>query len=159
MKRKVLFLCIKNSARSQMAEAILNAKGGESFTAYSAGSYPADEINPTAAEVLTQAGLDVKNKSPKSMNEFINEEFDFIITLCDKMKEDCPVFLGKPIFAHWGMPDPAQVEGSELEKFKAFETASMEISQRISLFINLPIEKLDRMALEIKMNEIGTTKF
>lgn len=156
MKRKVLFLCTKNSARSQMAKAVLNFRGSNNFIAYSAGSNPANEIHPLAVKVLTKSGFDMTNKGPKSMEKYINEEFDFIITLCDRMKEDCPIFLDLPILAHWGMPDPADFEGTEEEKLKFFENALNEISQRITLFINIPIEKLGRMALEFKVREIGT---
>ena len=156
MKRKVLFLCTSNSARSQMAEAILNHRGGDRFTAFSAGSDPAVMMNPYADKVMSDVGYDMKNKKPKSMNVFVDEDLDFVITLCDKMKENCPVFPGKPVLAHWGMPDPADFEGNEAEKEKAFKKAMMEISQRIGLFLNIPIEKLDRMALEKRVREIGT---
>lgn len=155
MKRKVLFLCTKNSARSQMAEVILNYRGNDRFNAYSAGSNPASEINPFAVKVLANAGFDLLNKRPRSMDEYINDEFDFIITLCDRMKEDCPVFPGQPILAHWGMPDPADFDGTEEEKQKVFEKTVKEISNRMTLFLNIPMEKLDRMALELKVKEIG----
>lgn len=156
MKSKVLFLCTSNSARSQMAEVILNHRGGDRFTAFSAGSDPADRMNPLAVTVMSDVGCDLKNAKPKSMNVFSGEDFDFVITLCDKMKENCPNFRGKPVLAHWGMPDPADCEGSEKEKEEAFKKSMMEISQRISLFLNIPIEKLDRMALEKKVREIGS---
>lgn len=157
MKRKVLFLCTKNSARSQMAESILNYRGSDNFIAYSAGSNPANEIHPLTFKALTYAGFDMTGKRPKSMQEYINGEFDFIITLCDRMKENCPIFPGQPILAHWGMPDPVEFEGTEQEKLKFFEKTINEISQRITLFLNLPMAKLDRMALELKVKEIGTT--
>ncbi len=156
MKKKVLFLCTKNSARSQMAEAVLNYRGRDNFIAYSAGSQPAEEIHPFALELLTKIGFDMAGKKPKSMNLYANEEFDFIITLCDKMKEDCPIFPGQPILAHWGMPDPADFEGNDQEKRKFFEKTMNEISHRISLFLNIPMSKLDRMALELKVKEIGS---
>lgn len=156
MKRKVLFLCTKNSARSQMAEVILNYRGGDSFIAYSSGSNPAKEIHSLAFKVLTNAGFDMAGKRPKSIEEYENEEFDFIITLCDRMKENCPIFPGQPVLAHWGMPDPAEYEGTDEEKLKFFNKTVIEISQRITLFLNIPMEKLDRMALEIKVKEIGT---
>jgi arsenate reductase len=159
MKRKVLFLCTSNSARSQMAEAILNHRGGDRFTAYSAGSEPADKIHPLALKAMTDAGIDISGKRTKSMNEFINRDLDFIITLCDKMKENCPVFPGKPILAHWGLPDPADFDGGEAKKLQVFQRTMMEISQRISLFLNIPMEKLDRMAVEKKVREIGTQTF
>lgn len=156
MRKKVLFLCTGNSTRSQMAEAVLNHRGSDNFIAYSAGSNPANEIHPLAFKVLSHTGFDMTGKRPKSMEEYINEKFDFIITLCDRMKENCPIFPGQPILAHWGMPDPADFEGTDEEKLKFFEKTINEISQRITLFLNLPMEKLDRMALELKVKEIGT---
>ena len=152
MKRKVLFLCTKNSARSQMAEAILIHRGSANFIAYSAGSNPAQAIHPFALEVLGNAGFDMSEKNPKPMDEYIGEDFDFIITLCDKMKEECPVFPGKPILGHWGMPDPVEYEGTEEERIRYFEQTMNDIAERINLFLSLPIEKLDRLALELKPN-------
>lgn len=156
MKRKVLFLCTKNSARSQMAEAVLNYRGRDNFIVYSAGSSPDNEIHPIAIKVLTQLDFDMTGKIPKSIEEYINDEFDFVITLCDRMKENRPIFPGKPILAHWDMPDPADSEGTEEEKTKFFEKTVKEISQRITLFLNLPMEKLDKMDLANKVEEIGT---
>ncbi len=156
MKKRILFLCTGNSARSQMAEAVLNYWDSDKFIAYSAGSNPAEEIHPLAVKVLSQAGFDMTNKRPKSMDEFLNEEIDFIITLCDRMKENCPIFPGQPILAHWGMPDPKEFEGTEQDKLKFFEKTLKEISQRIVLFLNIPMDKLDRMAVELKVKEIGT---
>lgn len=155
MTYKVLFLCAKNSARSQMAEAILNNKAGDLFVAYSAGSYPADQIHPLAYSVLTNSGYDMTGKHPKSMEEYIGENFDFIITLCDSMKETCPVFPGQPIYAHWCMPDPAEFTGTNEEMSRFFKKTLLEITNRIHLLINLPFEKLDRLALEAKVKEIG----
>ena len=156
MKRNVLFLCTSNSARSQMAEAILNHRGGDRFTAFSAGSEPADQIHPLALQTMTNAGYKVEDQKPKFMREFIDTDLDFIITLCDRMKENCPAFPGKPILAHWGMPDPAEFEGTDEEKIKAFRTTLLEITHRINLCLNIPIEKLDRLALEKVVKEIGT---
>lgn len=158
MKRKVLFLCVKNSSRSQMAEILLNYRGGDRFEAVSAGSRPVSSIYPLTLRLMEKSGFDLTGKRPKSINEYINEEFDFIITLCDKMKEECPVFPGQPIFAHWGTLDPEDFEGTEEEKYRQVEKALLEIANRVNLFINLPIEKLDRMALELKVNEIGKIK-
>lgn len=138
-----------------MAEAVLNQLGRDRFVAFSAGSDPADEIHPLACKVLSRAGFDMTGKRPKSLKEFLTEDFDFVITLCDRMKENCPIFPGQPIFAHWGSPDPADFKGEEEEKTRLFDKTFMEISQRVSLFINLPMEKLDRMALEIRVKEIG----
>lgn len=159
MKRKVLFLCTSNSARSQIAEALLNHRGGDRFAAFSAGSEPADEVHPLALKVLSDAGIETIGKKPKSISEFIDEDLDFIITLCDRMKENCPTFPGQPMLAHWGMPDPANFKGGETENIDVFQRTLMEISQRISLFLNIPMEKLDRMAIENRVKEIGTQAF
>lgn len=156
MKRTVLFLCTSNSARSQMAEALLNHIGSGTFTAFSAGSVPAAEIHPMAVKILETAGFNLAGKKPKSLQEYVQTDFDFIITLCDKMKESCPTFPGKPIFAHWGMPDPADFDGDDANKLRVFDKTFRELSNRIHLFINIPIEKLDRMALEQKVKEIGS---
>jgi protein-tyrosine-phosphatase len=140
-----------------MAEAILNYRGGGNFIAYSAGSKPAKEIHPLALKVLIDAGFDMSGKMPKPMEGYLAEEFFFIITLCDRMREECPVFPGKPILAHWGMPDPTTCEGTEGEQQKCFEQTLNDISERISLFLSLPMEKLDRMALELQVKGIGKT--
>lgn len=155
MKYKVLFLCTRNSARSQMAETILDFRGNNSFDAYSAGSMPAEEIHPIARDVLTNSGFDMIGKRPKNMSEYSDMDFDFIITLCDSMKETCPVFPGQPIYAHWGMTDPADVQGMDDEILKFFKKTMLEINHRITLFLNLPMDKLDRLALEQKVRQIG----
>lgn len=155
VKYKILFLCARNSARSQMAEAIMQHKAADRFTAYSAGSLPADAIHPLAIEVLANAGYDMTGKKPKAMDVYKDTDFDFVITLCDSMKETCPVFPGHPIYAHWGMPDPAEFQGSDEVKLRIFKKTMLEISNRISLFIGLPIEKLDRLALEAMVREIA----
>lgn len=157
MKYKVLFLCTKNSARSQMAETILNYRGNDKFDAYSAGSMPAGEIHPMARDVLTNSGFDLTRNRPKNMSEYSDMDFDFVITLCDSMKETCPIYSGQPIYAHWGMPDPTDAQGMDDEVLKYFKKTMLEINQRISLFISLPIDKLDRLALEQKVRQIGQT--
>lgn len=159
MSYKVLFLCSKNSARSQIAEAVMNGKADERFMAYSAGSLPAGELHPLALDVLTGAGIDTAGLRPKPMNVYSGVDFDFIITLCDSMRETCPVFPGQPIVAHWGMPDPAEFDGTYDERLRFFKKTLMEITQRILLFMSLPIEKLDRLALEAKVRDIGKTAF
>jgi arsenate reductase len=155
MSYRVLFLCLKNSARSQMAEAIANKKSDGHFIAYSAGSVPAESVHPLALKVLTESGFDVTQLRTKSLEEYKEIDFDFIITLCDSMKEICPVFPGRPIYAHWGMPDPAEFEGSDEDKLRFFKKTLLEINQRIILFNNIPFDKLDRRALELKVKEIG----
>lgn len=156
--RKVLFLCIKNSSRSQMAEAILNSKAGDRFQAYSAGSRPVDKINPYAVKVMEEVNVDISNQTPKLAEKYLNVNFDFVITLCDKMKEECPNFPGNPIVAHWGMPDSDVIQGNEEEKLKDFRKTRNEILKRIELFINLPMDKLDRIVMENMTKEIGITK-
>lgn len=133
----------------------MNHKGDDRFIAYSAGSNPADVIQPLALEVLTNAGFDMTEKMPKLMDVYKDMDFDFVITLCDSMKETCPVFPGHPIYAHWGMPDPAEFEGTYDEKLRLYKKTEMEIANRITLFTSLPFEKLDRLALEMKVKEIG----
>lgn len=158
MKKKLLFLCIGNSARSQMAEAIINTKYSDKFTAYSAGLSPASQINPYAVKTMKLMCIDIEGKLTKSMDVFENEEFDFIITLCNKGKEQCTNFIGKPIFAHWGLPDPADFEGKENEIMEKFSELLKFLNTRISYFANLPMDKLDRLALEVKTSEIGNVK-
>lgn len=156
MKKKILFLCTGNSTRSQMAEAIVNSRYGDKFIAYSAGINPASRINPYAVKAMNLMGIDISDKYPKSMDVFSNEEFDFIITLCNKGKEQCINYIGKPIFAHWGFDDPANFAGNEKEIMLQFNELLKFLNTRIGYFVNIPMEKLDRLALEIKMAEIGT---
>lgn len=158
MKKKVLFLCTGNSARSQMAEAILNLKGNDKFIAYSAGTDPACEINPLAVKVMARMGIDISDKKTKSYKVYENEEFDFVITLCNKGKEQCISYIGKPIFAHWGLPDPADFEGTEIEKLRQFEDILKQLITRISLFSSIRMDKLDRMALELKTSGINNAQ-
>lgn len=153
--KKILFLCTGNSARSQMAEAIVNSRHGDKFIAYSAGVNPASRINPYAVKTMNVMGIDISDKHPKSMDVFANEEFDFIITLCNKGKEQCINYIGKPIFAHWGLADPADFLGDEKGIMLQFNELLKFLNTRIVYFTNLPIEKLDRLALEIKTSEIG----
>lgn len=158
VKKKILFLCTGNSARSQMAEAIINTRSGDRFIAFSAGTNPAGKINPYAIKAMASMGIDISDKKPKSFDVFANEEFDFIITLCNKGKEQCINFIGKPVFAHWGLPDPADFEGSEMEIMFKFNELLKFLNTRIGYFVSIPMEKLDRMALEMKANEIGNAK-
>jgi arsenate reductase len=133
--RKVLFLCTGNSARSQMAEALVNAKGGTRFIASSAGSHPAPRVNPFAIQALREIGIEWEGHQPRSVDEFADEEFDFVITVCDNAKEACPIFPGHPLAFHWGMPDPAEAAGTDADKARAFAAARDFLSRRIdSLF-------------------------
>jgi len=162
MKRhayNVLFLCTGNSARSILAEAWLNAAGKGRFKAYSAGSQPAGRVNPYALELLQKNRLDTAELRSKSWDEFAQPgapEMDFVFTVCDNAAgEVCPVWPGQPVSAHWGIDDPAAVGGSAEDKRKAFLRAYVELSARISSFVSLPLDKLDRLVLKKKLNEIG----
>jgi arsenate reductase (thioredoxin) len=154
-KLRVLFLCTGNSARSQIAETILNQKGRGRFVAESAGAQPATRVNPLAIETLEKHGFFWKGHPPRGLDGLDRENWDFVITVCDRAKESCPVFPGQPVIAHWGMPDPAAVVGTEEEKERAFADALLLISRRIDLFVSLPMEKLERFALESRVRAIG----
>lgn len=153
---RVLILCTGNSARSQMAEALLRLRGGDRFEVASAGARPAARVNPFTVEVLREAGIEWGDKSPKGLEGLEQEPWDFVITVCDRAKEACPIFPGAPVLAHWGMPDPAEVEGPDEVKRRAFREAFATLSRRIDLLLALPIEKLDRLALERQIREIGS---
>ena len=155
----VLFLCTGNSARSILAESILNARGGGRFCAYSAGSNPTGRVNPFAIELLERNGLPTDGLRSKSWDEFSvpgAPEFDFVFTVCDNAAgEVCPVWPGKPMTAHWGVDDPAAAQGDDEAKRRAFMKAYGELAARISFFLNLPIETLDRISLKRQLDEIG----
>jgi protein-tyrosine-phosphatase len=155
----VLFLCTGNSARSIMAEAVLNNLGRGHFRAYSAGSHPATQVNPFAIELLEKSRLPTDALRSKSWDEFAAPEapaLDFVFTVCDKAAgEVCPVWPGQPMTAHWGIEDPAAVQGSDEEKRRAFMRAFTELSTRINLMLALPLDKLDRMTLKRRLDEIG----
>jgi len=161
-KLRVLFLCTGNSARSILAEAMANSlsvsKGR--FQAYSAGSHPKGKPNPLALELLRQTHISTAGLRSKSWDEFAESGapvMDFVITVCDQAAgEVCPFWPGQPVTAHWGMPDPAAVEGTEEQKRRAFSDAANLLKRRIELFANLPLEKLDRLALQGKVRDIGT---
>ncbi|HUN67600.1 MAG TPA: arsenate reductase ArsC [Burkholderiales bacterium] len=157
----VLFLCTGNSARSILAEAYLNAAGKGRFRAYSAGSRPAGRINLFALELLQHSRIDTSVLRSKSWDEFAQPgapKMDFVFTVCDNAAaEPCPYWPGQPMTAHWGVPDPAAVEGSDEDKRYAFRQAFSALSARINLLVNLPLEKLDRLALKRKLDEIGAT--
>jgi len=152
---RLLFLCTGNSARSQMAEAILNHKAGGRVRAESAGSRPAAQVNPLALDTLEFYGIEWNGHPPRSVDGLENESWDFVITVCDKAKESCPVFPGQPMLAHWGMPDPAEVVGSEATRRTAFRDAFLLLSRRVDLLLALPLEELERLALEAKVQAIG----
>lgn len=155
----VLFLCTGNSARSILAEAYLNARGERRFVAHSAGSHPTGRVNPYALELLERHGIPTQGLRSKSWDEFARQgapRMDVIITVCDQAAgEQCPFWPGQPATAHWGIPDPAAVEGTEDDKRKAFETAFGRLRARIDRFLALPIESLDRAALRDRLARIG----
>lgn len=155
----VLFLCTGNSARSILAEALLNAEGKGRFRAHSAGSFPKGVVNPFALSALEHANLSSQGFRSKSWDEFAApgaSAMDFVFTVCDDAAgEVCPVWPGHPVTAHWGMPDPAAVEGSDEHKAKAFRDTLRMLSNRIRLFIALPFEKLDRLALKTQVDDVG----
>jgi arsenate reductase (thioredoxin) len=155
----VLFLCTGNSARSILAEAYLNSAGAGRFSAYSAGSQPAGKVNPFAIELLHKNGLPTEGLRSKSWDEFAAgsaPRLDLLFTVCDNAAgEICPVWPGQPISAHWGVADPAAASGSDSEKRKAFLRAFSELRTRIDLLLALPVEKLDRLTLKRRLEEIG----
>ena len=154
----VLILCTGNSARSVLGEVLFNVLGKGKFKAYSAGSKPAGKVNPGALEWLENHGHNTEGLRSKSWNEFAEPsapEFDFIFTVCDNAAgEACPLWLGHPATAHWGIPDPAHIEGDEARR-TAFNHAAEQLARRIQLFMCLPIEKMDKLTLKEKLAEIG----
>ncbi len=155
----VLFLCRANSARSILAEAILKKEGHDHFFGFSAGSYPRGEIHPYAQELLTSLGHDISSFSSKGMEVYSEQDeirFDFVFTVCDATaNEDCPIFPGSPMTAHWGVPDPAEVTGSDAEKRLAFADTYRMLRNRISIFTSLPFASLDRLSLQKEIDRIG----
>jgi protein-tyrosine-phosphatase len=155
----VLFLCTGNSARSILAESLLRKLGAGRFNAFSAGSHPKGAVNPMAIKVLTAFGLPTDDLRSKGWEEFTGPnapKLDFVFTVCDSAAgEACPVWPGQPMTAHWGIEDPAAVEGTDLEKERAFNDALRYMRNRISAFISLPIAKLDKLSLVGKLKDIG----
>ena len=158
----VLFLCTGNSARSIMAEALMNFKGRPRFTAYSAGSHPSGTVRPEALRQLEAAHISTNGLLSKSWDEFAKPDapkLDFVFTVCDNAaKETCPFWPGQPMTAHWGVPDPAAVVGTKEEVEKAFRDAFFLLDRRISLFLALPLASIDRLALKKELDSIGRTE-
>jgi arsenate reductase (thioredoxin) len=160
-KLEILFLCTGNSARSILAEAITNnlSLSRGKFRAHSAGSHPKGKVNPFALDLLRQTHISTAGLRSKSWDEFAKPgapAMDFVITVCDQAAgEQCPFWPGQPVTAHWGMPDPAEVEGTDELKRKAFSDTANGLRRRIELLASLPLEKLDRLALEEKIRDIG----
>ncbi|HEX9674243.1 MAG TPA: arsenate reductase ArsC [Burkholderiales bacterium] len=155
----VLFLCTGNSARSIMAEVLLNAMGGGRFKAYSAGSHPRGQVHRMTLELIERNRLPTQGLRSKGWDEFAQPgapRMDFVFTVCDDAAgEVCPVWPGQPMTAHWGIPDPAAVEGSDEQKQKAFFRAYQQLSNRLIIFVDLPLARLDRLALQRRLDEIG----
>jgi arsenate reductase len=155
----VLFLCTGNSARSILAESLINRWGHGQFRGFSAGSYPKGEVNPIAIELLKRLQMPIDNLRSKSWDEFAKSDappLDFVITVCDNAAgEVCPVWPGQPMSAHWGVEDPAAVEGTDAEKWAAFRQAFNMLERRIKIFTSLPISSLDRIALKKQVDDIG----
>jgi len=155
----VLFLCTGNSARSIMAEAIMNRRGRPNFTAYSAGSHPTGAVRPEALRQIETAGLGIEGYRSKSWKEFSKSDsppLDFVFTVCDKAAQEvCPLWPGQPMTAHWGIPDPASVQGTAEENERAFGQAYAMLDRRISLFLSLPLATLDSFSLQKEIDNIG----
>jgi protein-tyrosine-phosphatase len=158
----VLFLCTHNSARSIIAEAVLNRIGRGRFRAFSAGSHPADAVNPSAQRLLSSHGFNTSELRSKSWDEFAAADapkMDFVFTVCDDAaNEVCPVWPGQPMTAHWGVPDPSMAEGTEAQKAYAFSQAYRMLRRRIELFLSLPLASIERLVLQRKIDEIGQLK-
>jgi arsenate reductase len=152
---RVLVLCTGNSARSQMAEALFNALGRGHVAAESAGSQPAPRVHPLAIEALARHGIAWKGHPPRSVDGLDRERWDAVITVCDKAREACPIFPGHPAVAHWGMNDPAEVVGTDEARREAFWQASLLLRKRVELMLALPLEKLERLAVESRLRAIG----
>lgn len=155
----VLFLCTGNSARSILAEAIMNHKGKPNFAGFSAGSFPTGKVRPEALKQLETAHVPTAGLRSKSWDEFAKPgapKLDFVFTVCDNAaKEVCPIWPGQPMTAHWGVPDPAAVAGSTEQVEKAFRDAFFTLDRRISLFLNLPLQALDKLAIKKEIDNIG----
>jgi protein-tyrosine-phosphatase len=158
----VLFLCTGNSARSIMAEALLNRAGQGHFRAFSAGSQPKGKVHPYTIDLLRKLHFDVSGARSKSWLEFAQPDspkLDFVFTVCDNAAgETCPVWPGQPMTAHWGVPDPVAATGNEAEVRFAFADTLRMLTNRINIFVSLPLDKLDRLSLQKKLEEIGKTK-
>jgi arsenate reductase len=158
----VLFLCTGNSARSIMAEAIINRVGMGKFKGYSAGSMPTGKVHPMALQLLNKLNYDTGNARSKSWEEFAAPgapELDFVFTVCDNAaNEVCPIWPGQPMSAHWGLPDPVTAEGTEVERALAFADTYRMLNNRISIFTSLPLTELDKISLQRQLDDIGRTK-
>jgi len=152
---RILVLCTGNSARSQMAEALLNQLGQGRIRAESAGSHPGPRVNPLAIDALREHGLAWAGHQPRGLDGLERERWDYVITVCDRARESCPVFPGHPVLAHWDMSDPAEVVGDEAARRAAFREALLLLRRRIQQMLALPLETLERPALEARLRAIG----
>ena len=154
---KVLFLCTGNSARSIFGEYLLRRLGGSRFQVFSAGSFPTGRVNALAVQVLKDVyNIDASDARSKSWEEFEDVEFDLVVTVCDNARETCPIWPGQPIVAHWSSPDPAAVDGTEAEKYRAFKDLAFQINRRLQLFTSISLDELDRLKLAAAIQEIGS---
>jgi arsenate reductase len=155
-----LFVCTGNSARSILAESLLNQLGQGRFKAWSAGSHPKGEVHPLALSTIDKLGLPIAGLRSKSWDEFAQVDsppLDFVFTVCDNAAgEACPLWIGHPVSAHWGVPDPAAAEGTDEQKRKAFMDAAIALKRRIELFLSLPLERIDALSLKRELHDIGT---
>ncbi len=158
----VLFICTGNSARSIIAEGLMNHLGGERFRAFSAGSHPKGEVHSLALATLRNLHVNDAGFRSKSWGEYAKDDapaMDFVITVCDQAAgEVCPVWPGQPITAHWGLPDPAAVDGTDEEKRRAFTDTAVTLKRRLEFMLSLPMDKLERMAIQHQVREIGSLK-
>lgn len=158
----VLFICTGNSARSILAEGLMNLLGGARFHAFSAGSHPRGDVHPLALNTLRNLHVDAVGFRSKSWGEYAKDDapaMDFVITVCDQAAgEVCPVWPGQPITAHWGLPDPAAVDGTDEEKRRAFTDTAVTLKRRLEFMLSLPMDKLERMAIQHQVREIGSLK-
>ena len=153
---RFLFLCTGNSARSIIGEYLLRHLGGSRFQVFSAGSFPTGKVNDFAIQVLKHDyNIDASQARSKSWEEFKDVQFDFVVTVCDNAREMCPVWPGQPMVAHWSSPDPAAVEGTDSERYLAFQKVAAQINHRLQRFVSLPLDKMDRPTLAAALNEIG----
>jgi arsenate reductase (thioredoxin) len=155
MPFRVLFLCTGNSVRSQMAEALLNHRGAGRFHAESAGSMPARSVHPRAIEALRRGGIEWQGHVPRHVGGLEHVPWDLVVTVCDHARDVCPVFPSRSLTAHWGMPAPVEVVGNREEQQRAFQEAFATLSHRIDQLVALPVETLERSALEARVREIG----
>jgi len=160
--KNVLFLCIGNSARSIIAEAVLARAGAGRFNAFSAGSMPNGKVHPFALDLLKLQNFPTDTLRSKSWDEFAVPDapvMDFVFTVCDNARDEaCPVWPGQPVTAHWGIPDPATVDGSEAVKRDAFAQTMRDMTRRVSLLVNLPLDRLDNLSLQARLDNIGRTE-